>query len=87
MAHLSQHYLNHKDSGFTLLEVLVALAIFAVLSLAGWKVFDSLIKVRERNQIYTEQLSALQSTYTLMLRDFSQAIARPARQAGQTEPA
>lgn len=87
MAHLSQHYLNQKNTGFTLLEVLVALAIFAVLSLAGWKVFDSLIKVRERNQIYTEQLSALQSTYTLMLRDFSQAIARPARQAGQTEPA
>ncbi len=80
-------YFNHKNNGFTLLEVLVALAIFAVLSLAGWKVFDSLIKVRERNQIYTEQLSALQSTYTLMLRDFSQSIARPARQAGQTEPA
>ena len=87
MAHLSQHFIDKKNTGFTLLEVLVALAIFAVLSLAGWKVFDSLIKVRERNQIYTEQLSALQSTYTLMLRDFSQAIARPARQAGQTEPA
>ncbi len=82
------HFSSYKyKTGFTLLEVLVALAIFAVLSLAGWKVFDSLIKVRERNQIYTEQLSAMQSTYTLMLRDFSQVIARPARQAGQTDPA
>lgn len=84
------HFNNYKSktaTGFTLLEVLVALAIFAVLSLAGWKVFDSLIKVRERNQIYTEQLSAMQSTYTLMLRDFSQASARPARNAGQIEPA
>lgn len=81
------HFTPNNKNGFTLLEVLVALAIFAVLSLAGWKVFDSLIKVRERNQIYTEQLSAMQSTYTLMLRDFSQVIARPARQAGQTDPA
>lgn len=87
MPHLAPFNLQQKNTGFTLLEVLVALAIFAVLSLAGWKVFDSLIKVRERNQIYTEQLSALQSTYTLMLRDFSQVITRPARQAGQTEPA
>ena len=83
----SPQQVNQKRTGFTLLEVLVALAIFAILSLAGWKVFDSLIKVRERNQIYTEQLSAIQSTYTLMLRDFSQVAARPARQAGQTEPA
>ena len=83
----SNNYKNKTNSGFTLLEVLVALAIFAVLSLAGWKVFDSLIKVRERNQIYTQQLSAMQSTYTLMLRDFSQASARPARNSAQTEPA
>lgn len=74
-------------SGFTLIEVLVALAIFAVLALAGWKVFDALIKVRERNQIHTQRLSALQSSYTLMLRDFSQMVARPARQSASTEPA
>lgn len=74
-------------SGFTLIEVLVALAIFAVLALAGWQVFDALIKLRERNQVHTQRLSALQSSYSMLLRDFSQLVARPARQAGTTEPA
>jgi len=36
-------------SGFTLVELLVAIAIFAVLSLLGWKIFDYLLKVRDRN--------------------------------------
>lgn len=78
---------RHASYGFTLIEVLVALAIFAVLALAGWKVFDALIKVRDRNQIHTQRLSTLQSTYSLMLRDFSQLVARPARQSMSTEPA
>ena len=31
-------------NGFTLVELLVAIAIFAVLSMLGWKVFDYLLK-------------------------------------------
>ena len=34
---------------FTLVELLVAIAIFAVLSMLGWKVFDYLLKVKDRN--------------------------------------
>lgn len=74
-------------SGFTLIEVLVALAIFAVLSLAGWKIFDSLSKVKERNQIHTAKLSAIQIGYSQLLRDFSQLIPRSARLKDEVEAA
>ena len=38
----------NRCSGFTLVELLVAIAIFAVLSALGWKVFDYLIKTKDR---------------------------------------
>ena len=50
----------HKRAGFTLVELLVAIAIFAVLSALGWKVFDYLIKVKERNAQHEQKLANLQ---------------------------
>ncbi|MGB5877815.1 MAG: prepilin-type N-terminal cleavage/methylation domain-containing protein, partial [Psychrobacter nivimaris] len=34
--------------GFTLLELMVAMAIFAMLAVAGWQVFDGVNRARER---------------------------------------
>ena len=42
--------------GFTLVELLVAIAIFAVLSMLGWKVFDYLLKVMVRDLNEMSQL-------------------------------
>jgi len=55
--------------GFTLVELLVAIAIFAALSALGWKVFDYLIKVKERNSIHEQNLARLQEAYQQILRD------------------
>lgn len=60
--------------GFTLVEVLVAIAIFAVLSATGWVVLDQLIKNRDRNAQHAQRLEQLQLAYAQMLRDFSQAV-------------
>ena len=59
MMNLIKHKKNQtvyaqKSTGFTLIELLVAIAIFAVLSALGWKIFDYLIKVKDRNVIHEE---------------------------------
>jgi general secretion pathway protein J len=76
-----------KQKGFTLIEVVVSLAIFAVLTLSGWQVFNNLIKVRERAAIKTEQLTTIQEAYEQVLRDLVQAIPRPATIGASTEAA
>lgn len=76
-----------KNKGFTLIELVVAMAIFAVLTLSGWQVFNNLIKVRERTTIKAEQIAAIQETYEQLSRDFAQAIPRPAAIGNTVEPA
>ena len=76
-----------KRSGFTLVELLVAIAIFAVLSALGWKVFDYLIKIKERNTQHEQRLGQLQEAYQQVLRDTVQIVPITANVAGQVQPA
>ncbi len=76
-----------KHQGFTLIELVVAMAIFAVLTLSGWQVFNNLIKVRERTTIKAEQIALVQEAYEQLSRDFVQAVPRPASIGTSTEPA
>src|SRR5690606_13527282 len=74
-------------SGFTLVELLVAIAIFAVLSALGWKVFDYLIKVKERNTEHEVNLGQLQEAYQQVLRDTVQAVPLTANINSDIQPA
>ncbi|MBJ9951598.1 MULTISPECIES: type II secretion system minor pseudopilin GspJ [unclassified Acinetobacter] len=76
-----------KKSGFTLIELLVAIAIFAVLSALGWKIFDYLIKVKDRNVMHEENLEQLQGAYQQIQRDTLQIVPISARIGEQIEPA
>lgn len=76
-----------RASGFTLVEVLVAIAIFAVLSAAGWMVFDQLIKTRERNTQHLEHLQQLQFAYMQVQRDLSQIVPLSGREGEESYPA
>lgn len=72
---------------FTLVELLVAIAIFAVLSMLGWKVFDHLLKVKDRNAQHEEHLFALQDAYQQVLRDSLQIIPLTANDGRQLQAA
>lgn len=63
-----------KTQGFTLIELMVAIAIFAVLAALGWKIFDYLNKVKERNAMHEQNLGQLQEAYQQMQRDTLQII-------------
>ncbi len=73
--------------GFTLVELLVAIAIFAVLSALGWKVFDYIVKVKDRNAVHEQTLAELQEAYQQMLRDTVQMAPLTANINGDIQPA
>lgn len=75
------------SKAFTLVELLVAIAIFAVLSMLGWKVFDYLLKVKNRNAEHELHLFALQDAYQQVLRDSLQIIPLTANDGQQLQAA
>ncbi len=80
--------LRTSEAGFTLVELLVALAIFALISVAGVTLLrsgsDTQIAVKNR----LEEYSRANRLYNAMEGDLAQAIARPVRnQAGKPIPA
>ncbi|MFI8554108.1 type II secretion system minor pseudopilin GspJ [Psychrobacter sp. NPDC077938] len=60
--------------GFTLLELMVAMAIFAMLAVAGWQVFDGVNRARERAQFHAGNLAVLQYAYLQLQQDMGQII-------------
>ncbi|WP_159123994.1 type II secretion system minor pseudopilin GspJ [Acinetobacter variabilis] len=76
-----------KSKGFTLVELLVAIAIFAVLSALGWKVFDYIVQTKDRNAVHEQRLSQLQDTYQQILRDTVQAVPLTANINGDIQSA
>ncbi len=80
--------IRRSEAGFTLVELLVALAIFALISVAGVTLLrsgsDTQLAVKER----LEGLSRTNRLANALESDLAQAVARPVRDAaGQPVPA
>lgn len=68
-----------QEGGFTLVEVMVSLAIFSLMSLAGLTVLTSSLKVKERLDVQEASFAGLQSLHAQLRADLLQAVPRPAR--------
>ena len=63
-----------SNHGFTLLELMVAMAIFAMLAVAGWQVFDSVNRARERARRARQRLGSADSTSSSAVKNSSMRI-------------
>lgn len=65
--------------GFTLLELLVALAIFTVIGAAAYTGLFSVLEAREATRAQSERLAAVQYAVDTFVDDLAQATDRPVR--------
>lgn len=72
-----------KSRGFTLLEVLIAIAIFSVISLTGFTLFDTVLKSDEHSKAKTVRLNELQRAFLIIERDIMQIARRTVRFEGE----
>ena len=81
---MSNHNRGGKKSGqgFTLLEMLVAIIIFALLSLAAYQILQGVLRSGEISKIHSERLTELQRAMLIIEQDFTQIVARKSRQEG-----
>lgn len=73
---------SRAAGGFSLLEVLVATAIFSVVAVVAWSGIAALVSARETLAVQGERLRAVQLAVGGLERDLAQAVARPVRGPG-----
>ncbi len=74
--------------GFSLLEVMVAVAIFAVLAVLAYGGLDAVARARAQTAQAAQRLAALQSAVAGLERDLREALPRPLRgNSGELLPA
>jgi len=77
------HKFHHKNKGFTLLEVLIAIAIFSLISLASFTIFNTVLTSDEVAQKRINRLNEIQRAFLIMERDFLQIARRSMRIEGE----
>lgn len=77
-----------RQQGFTLLEVVVAVALFAVVAALAYGGLDSVLRARGQLEAQADQLARLQFAVGQIERDLRAAAARPVRDGfGRRQPA
>lgn len=66
----------NRQQGFTLLEVMAALAIFSMLSVLAFMIFSQASELHQRSQKEIQQFNQLQRTITILDNNLLQLVAR-----------
>lgn len=74
-----------RQRGFTLIEILVAVAVAAILAVMAFESMQQALKSRERIKEHAARLQSLQYTMRSFVQDLSQLSARPVREPLGTE--
>ena len=53
----------HAAAGFTLIEVLVALSVMALMALMSWQAIDGMVRTQERARAHTDDTLTLQAAF------------------------
>ncbi len=65
--------------GFTLIELIVAMAVFAVMATMAYSGLQSVLDARARTEQHAQQLAALQTAFFWIGKDLEQAVPRSVR--------
>jgi general secretion pathway protein J len=77
--------MNQSQQGFTLIEVMVAIMLMAVVSLIAWRGLDSVTRADQHLQASTEQTEALLRAVNQLQRDLSLRASVELSAPGNTE--
>ncbi|MBL4899793.1 MAG: type II secretion system minor pseudopilin GspJ [Colwellia sp.] len=72
-----------RSKGFTLLEVLIAIAIFSLISLSSFTIFDTVLSGDEKAKKRSERHNELQRAFVILERDIVQIAQRSVRLNGE----
>jgi len=70
---------RRRSAGFTLLELLVSLAIFALWATMAYSALNTVLNARKEVEQRAARLTELQTAFMVMERDIEEAVARPVR--------
>lgn len=68
-----------RQTGFTLIEVLIAMAITAILAMIAYAGLDSAAKLAETAELEADRLQKVSRVFDIISRDFRQIAMRPVR--------
>jgi len=77
------HIQNYKRQGFTLLELMIAITVFSMLSISAYQILNGVLRSDEIAENHSVKLKQLQRSFVVLERDFDQTTARPMRYEGE----